>query len=891
MKTSLPSALVYGINDNGSIEIKSNLYHEERLVEVVHAHLYETDQNIDNDLVNHNPDVIITVGQDKQSFEGVLRASENNLIRSKVIHLTSQPEPTELANIIVKASTDWACSVNQSVYQSNELPYFSIFTPAYKTEDRIFRAYDSLKNQTYQNWEWIIVDDSPQTHLITWGILQGIANKDHRVKICRMQPVSGGNIGEVKRRATSMANAKWLLELDHDDALMPTCLEDISEAILANPKAGFFYTDVAEPYEDGTMRKYTKTIGTRDEWYANKSNTFVWAYGGHEWVDVDGTNYLCHVYPEINPKTIRFNIGMPNHARVWRQDVYEKIGKHNRFISVADDYELIVKTFLETEMVHIRKMLYLQYNNRNSTVDNNVIDINRKARLIRDHYDKAIHNRIIELGKHDWNWNEQTQRSSPFQNDMENLRYYEEESVLSKTFTPGQKTVINQIQNMKKPSHIKICMNAMVGNEENTIVRMLESVVGYIDYYVIQCNGKKDNTRQIIDNFFAERGIPGFTYEIDWDYPGWNRDHTLQTALKADHGCDWILRMDADEQLKVEEDFNWSIFENTSIDSFNMVADPGDSLYFRTWFWNARRPWFFAHDRRHETIHLPEIGENFQRVNLDRGFRHIITNDGDTWLAPMKFLNDALELERDKVVSNLVLEDSYHLWYIAKSYSDAYGNSNEFPFGMEHAREYARRCIFYFNMYLNQIHDYASTGQPKNVDDMAYYGMLLIGNAYAFLGENVNAIESFRKAEAFNPRRNEAMYRMAELYEKLGMFNDMLATTSKLIDESRTNPFPSSSFLIHNSAYFDSNPLPFWLHAKALKAVLEKDGQLRFMAETLNALRLRLLKNHPGVENWILEEFKVASQEPIQTTQVGNPSSVRSFFNADVLNNAIGTTI
>ena len=25
-----------------------------------------------------------------------------------------------------------------------------------------------------------------------------------------------------------------------------------------------------------------------------------------------------------------------------------------------------------------------------------------------------------------------------------------------------------------------------------------------------------------------------------------NRYHTLQTALKSDHGCDWILRMDAD---------------------------------------------------------------------------------------------------------------------------------------------------------------------------------------------------------------------------------------------------------------------------------------------------------------------------------------------------------
>jgi len=54
---------------------------------------------------------------------------------------------------------------------------------------------------------------------------------------------------------------------------------------------------------------------------------------------------------------------------------------------------------------------------------------------------------------------------------------------------------------MKKPPHIKIVMNAMVGSEEATITRMLESVVDYIDYYVVQCNGS-DNTRSIIDNFF-----------------------------------------------------------------------------------------------------------------------------------------------------------------------------------------------------------------------------------------------------------------------------------------------------------------------------------------------------------------------------------------------------
>ena len=81
----------------------------------------------------------------------------------------------------------------------------------------------------------------------------------------------------------------------------------------------------------------------------------------------------------------------------------------------------------------------------------------------------------------------------------------------------------------------KICLNAMVGNEAPTILRMLESVAPYINYYVIQCNGKEDNTKEIIELFFKEKDIPGFTYETDWEYPGFNRNHTLQECLKADH--------------------------------------------------------------------------------------------------------------------------------------------------------------------------------------------------------------------------------------------------------------------------------------------------------------------------------------------------------------------
>jgi tetratricopeptide (TPR) repeat protein len=369
---------------------------------------------------------------------------------------------------------------------------------------------------------------------------------------------------------------------------------------------------------------------------------------------------------------------------------------------------------------------------------------------------------------------------------------------------------------MKKPEHIKICLNGMVGSEEATIERMLKSVVDYVDYYVIQCNGT-DKTKEIIDAFFAEHNIPGFTYYIDWNFPGYNRDHTLQKCLEADHGCDWILRMDADEQLKVEDDFDWTIFEDTSIQSFNIPADPGDSMYFRTWMWNAKLPWYFTHDKRHETIHLPDVDEAFQRVNLPVGFRQIITNDGETWFAPMKFLNDALELERDKVLSNQVLEDDYHLWYIAKSYSDSYGNPDELPFGKIHSDEYARRSIFYFKMYLDRLHNFTENQRPAREDDMGYYAMYLVAEAYNFLGDTEMALKCFDTAGMFNTMRNEAIYRKAEILESLGRYKEMLDSTNKLVETHRVNPFPDYSFMIHNSAYYNTSPLPYWMHIKALK--------------------------------------------------------------------------
>jgi len=436
IKTKLPTGLVYGLDKLGTFQPTSDIYHEEWLHEKVIVYSYDDPENFVEHFSKHHPDVIITTGEYTEKLRQILDKhypKTETYVRSRwFVYPDKQSDYTMLANDIVCKSVFTTCAQPFDVYGNKEKPFFSCFCGFYNTgRDRIYRAYEGLKNQTYPNWELVAIDDSPPEENETWEVLQEIAAKDYRVKPYRIFPNSGGNVGEVKHRAAQLCNGDWLFELDHDDEPMPKLFEECANAAKKYPDAGFIYTDCCEMWDDDKSWKYYGMIAPNREWYGNFNNPFVWAYGGHEYVTVDGKEYLKHHYCEINPKTIRFNIGMPNHARVWRKDVYSKVGGHARNMPVADDLELIIKTFLETRMIHIRKMLYLQYNNRNSTVGNNSVDINRRARLIKDHYDLAIHNRIKELGKFDNEWIEEKGHSSKLQNISHNLLYGENEQILN----------------------------------------------------------------------------------------------------------------------------------------------------------------------------------------------------------------------------------------------------------------------------------------------------------------------------------------------------------------------------------------------------------------------------------------------------------------------------
>lgn len=273
---------------------------------------------------------------------------------------------------------------------TSNAPLISVFTAAYKSKDKIQRAYKSLLNQNYPNWEWVIVDDSGDNDLTYKKDLLQL--KDFRVRRYR-QDNRNGYIGATKRYAAGLCTGEILVEMDHDDELTPDCLEKIVKAFKEHPECGFAYGDCAEPY-----------VGS------NESNWYGWDCGfGYDiyyrvWVHKMNRWQNVLRNTAINGTTIRHLVGLPNHPRAWTRDCYHLLGGHREELLVADDYDLLVRSFLCTKYLCIPDLLYIQYRNENG--DNSTFTRNQQIQILVSelykYYSERIHARVKELGVHEF---------------------------------------------------------------------------------------------------------------------------------------------------------------------------------------------------------------------------------------------------------------------------------------------------------------------------------------------------------------------------------------------------------------------------------------------------------------------------------------------------------
>jgi len=375
-KAKVPKVLYIGDDRPELKSIQSETY-EDTSLEVKYL---KNDIGINEIIANFKPDSIITIGESDSQYKNLFTNTFE--VRKKWIHLSKSDEDT--------GTFGYNCAMTQILKQDNS-KLISYFTPTYNTGVRLYETYQSLLNQTYQNWEWVIVDDSNDDGK-TLQISKNIASLDHRVKVYSFEEKSGNIIGESKYRATTLCRGFILAELDHDDLLTQKCTEYLVNASQKFPDAGFFYTDSAEINQYWQSQTYGEPFAL---WYGKYRK---YNYNGYVW-DVA-------IQPNINPKTIRHIVGVPNHVRAWRRDVYFQIGGHNRDLSIADDYELIVRTFLHTKMCKIAELGYIQFIHDSGDAQNSHdiarADIQRRVRTIREHYNDDIANRFEELGVEDY---------------------------------------------------------------------------------------------------------------------------------------------------------------------------------------------------------------------------------------------------------------------------------------------------------------------------------------------------------------------------------------------------------------------------------------------------------------------------------------------------------
>jgi tetratricopeptide (TPR) repeat protein len=220
--------------------------------------------------------------------------------------------------------------------------------------------------------------------------------------------------------------------------------------------------------------------------------------------------------------------------------------------------------------------------------------------------------------------------------------------------------------------------------------------------------------------------------------------------------------MDADEILEIDDDFDWDNIK--SHDAWNVVARSGNFDYYRMWLWKAGLPWYFAEDKRHETIHMKDNAA-YSVSNLPIGFRHVLLPGGITWENKFKFFIDALELE-NQTVTQQECSDMYHLFYVGKSYNDAV-NPEIFPFKLDHAKEIVRRATFYFEQYIKKQHpNYPNINlfKTQTKEEFIYYGLYLIGCMNERIGNMETAVQYWQKAFNFDPIRNESLMRLCNYY-------------------------------------------------------------------------------------------------------------------------------
>ena len=233
-------------------------------------------------------------------------------------------------------------------------PKISIVVPLYRTpETYLTELIESVKKQTYGNWELCLSDGSWEDSPIA-GLLARYEAEEDRIKVVsHKEPLK---ISENTNAALEIASGDFIAFADHDDLLAPNALYECVNLLNNEPSTEMIYTD-----EDK--------------------------------VDMSGKeHFMPHFKSDFNIDLLR-SVNYICHLLVVKREVFEAAGMLAPEFDGAQDYDFILRCVEKTsEIRHIPKVLYHWRAHKDSTAENlgskdYAFEAGRKA--IQAHYDRT----------------------------------------------------------------------------------------------------------------------------------------------------------------------------------------------------------------------------------------------------------------------------------------------------------------------------------------------------------------------------------------------------------------------------------------------------------------------------------------------------------------------
>ena len=138
-------------------------------------------------------------------------------------------------------------------------PLVSVIVPVYNVSDYVAKCLQSLLNQSYLNWEAIVIDDGSTDN--SADICRNYANRDERIHFFGKK---NGGLSDARNFGLDKAKGKFVAFLDGDDAFHPSFLTLMVAGIGFNEKikicgCEFCYDQIEYPtYQNVQSHSYTQ---------------------------------------------------------------------------------------------------------------------------------------------------------------------------------------------------------------------------------------------------------------------------------------------------------------------------------------------------------------------------------------------------------------------------------------------------------------------------------------------------------------------------------------------------------------------------------------------------------------------------------------------------------